>query len=663
MGDADRSGALSFEIRTGQRLERFSRLGTPAYLAESKLGLPGSYYAMVLDPDYPPRAKALRALKGVRQPGLTWLEEWSVLPWGPAGDAHRLICVFRQPNGEPLFDAKYSAILPIPERIVIEEFLRPTVEMLLALYRLGLSHGGIRPTNITRCRDQGRFVVGECVSLPPGADQPALFETVDRGATDPMARGEPTTSDDVYSLGMTVVAMLIGKHPVPDLDDKGVLRKRVEGSSFMMLSERHRLPYGMLDVLRGMLQDDSRDRWTLSDIDAWLNDGTIPQTKLHLPKSAGWPMEFFGTQYSTVRSLAYAIGRHADIEGAKEFLKSRKFRNWMVRGVDEERLLMSLEPLFSEREDINFDKMAEAVTMSCMVMNPYAPMHYKGLAINPTGMGTMLATNMENANTRGILMELAKSSLPLRWLGMQSDAEGYISTHKLLTKAQGLASRSGWGFGLERALYEMQPTARCMSPLLSRFLVYRVETILPALEQVAAAAKEPFLPVDRHLVSFVLSRRRDFSIGILDGIDSEDAFTKAQAALRFVAYLEEKVGSGPLPELTRMLGSMLQPGIDRILRPRRKQELQRKTDKAIEDGKLQALLDVFKQGGLFEKDQREFQDACLRWRVNHTQIMSAEQDEKLLTARSGEIGSRIAFFISICLSSLSLAGIMLFMMV
>lgn len=663
MDTGDRSGALNFDLRTGQRLDRFSRAGAQAYAAESKLGVPGRFYGMVLDPNHPPRVKALRGLKGVRQPGLTWLEEWAVVPWPLAGGAQRLVCVFRQPNGDPIFDERYSPIMPMSERVVLDDFLRPTVEMLLDLYRLGLSHGGIRPTNIYECRDQHRFVLGECVSIPPGLDQPALFENVDRAATEPLARGEPTMADDVYSLGITMVAMLIGRNPVPDLDDKGLLRKRVEGSTFMMLAERHRLPYAALDVLRGMLQDDARDRWSLMDIEAWLSEATIPPFRLHLPKSAGWPMEFHGSQHGTLRALAYAVARHRDIEGAKEFLKSRKFRNWMVRGLDEERLLVSLEGLFTEREDVNADKMAEAVSLTCMLINPFAPLHYKALAVNPTGMGTMLAASMDDSVIRGLLIELVKTNLPLRWLGMQSDTEGYVSTHRQLTKAQGLASRAGWGFGVERALYEMQPAARCLSPLLERFLIYRVETILLALEQVAASAKEPFLPVDRHIVAFVMSRRRDFSLSLLDGIDSEDPFVKAQAALRFVAYLEEKIAGAALPELTRMIGTMLQPGIDRILRPRRKHDLQRKTDKAIEDGKLQALLDVFKQGGLFEKDQREFADACFRWRVNNSHLISAEHDQKLMMARAGEIGSRVAFFIAISASSLVASGIMLFMLI
>ena len=139
---------------------------------------------------------------------------------------------------------------------------------------------------------------------------------------------------------------------------------------------------------------------------------------------------------------------------------------------------------------------------------------------------------------------------------------------------------------------------------------------------------------------------------------------KAQAALRFLSFLEEKTENPDgWPELARMLGGMLQPGIDRILRPRRKAELQKKTDKAMEEGKLSALQEVFRQGGLFEQDQREFQDASFRWRLNQTQILSAENDEKLLVQRAGELGSRIAFFATVSLSFVSVAGIMAFMLI
>ncbi|MDM7947462.1 MAG: hypothetical protein QUV20_14130 [Oceanibaculum nanhaiense] len=659
-----RTEGLNFDIQLNQPLTQFSRLGTPAYAAESKMGAAGRFYSMVLDPDYPPRTKALRGLRGVRMPGLTWLEEWAVVPWPAANGAQRLICVFRRPNGDPLMDGRYMAPAPMPERQVIVDVVQPVLETLLDLFRQGLTHGAIRPNNLYRCRDQGRVVLGECLSVPPGADQPEIFEPLDRAATEPLTRGEPAMSDDVYALGMTAAFLLVGKHPTPELNAKALLRKRVEGASFMLLSERHRLPYSMLEFLRGTLQDDSRDRWTLMDIDAWLKDGTIPKTKLHLPKMAGWPMEFLGEPHTTLRSLAYTVARSTDIEGAKDFLLSRKFRNWMARGLDEERMLPALDALFGEREEKSIDKMAEAVSLACMQLNPQAPLHYKGLAVNPAGMGTALSSQYDDPAFRARLIEMVKSNIPLRWLGAQSDVDGYIGVHKLLTKAQGLASRSGWGFGVERALYEMQPMARCRSTLLNKYLVYRVEAILPALEEAAAAAKEPFLPVDKHLVAFVMSRRRDFSIGLLEGLDGADEFAKAQAALRFLSFLEEKTeNSDGWPELARMLGGMLQPGIDRILRPRRKAELQRKTDKAMAEGKLSALQEVFRQGGLFEQEQREFKDASFRWRLNQTQILSAENDERLLVQRAGELGSRIAFFITVSLSFMSVTGIMVFMLI
>lgn len=657
-----RGGGSRFVINYQQPLDRFSRRGCPAFAAQpnSRAAGTGRWIAFATDPRLPLRLKALRTLTRTGVLGLMAVEEWTVQR-PPGSDVEQAVVVVRQPAGDTYMDARLSSQGPMPERVFIDHFLKPLVETLNEMHNLGLTHGGIRPNNIYACKDQDRPVLGECVTVPPGYDQPAVFETIDRAAAHPLGRGDPTILDDIYALGVTSVYLLVGRATVTETDVKAILHKKLEKSSFAALTDTYKVPPSVVEVLRGMLQDDPRDRWNLSDIEGWFK-GAANTRKIRLPQGAAWPVDFDGRNHFTARALSFTLGACPETMRVLEFLKGRAFKNWLSRGLGDEKLQAKVEEVYNQRKRAEVEKAADIVAVTCMQLHAYGPLHWKGVSVNPHGIGTMMVGMIHQEGLPELLAELIRSNLPISWLSLQPEADGFVAAHVLLSKAAGLASRSGWGFGIERAVYELCPTSRCLSPILGGRMVVSVEDLLPALDEVAQEAGTPFLPIDRHLVAFIMAHRKDFTLSLLEGIDSQEQTQRIIAALRILAFVESKLGIGPFPDLNRLFGNLLQPNIDAVLRPRRRKELARRAEQAIQKQNLSAILDIFQDREMFDKDRREFQEARFRFQSNASMIATLETAAPLIDQEAEFAGSKWAFYVSMMLSTAACASTVWFMM-
>src|SRR3546814_1206117 len=89
-----------------------------------------------------------------------------------------------------------------------------------------------------------------------------------------------------------------------------------------------------------------------------------------------------------------------------------------------------------------------------------------------------------------------------------------------------LLNQTGPGFGLERVLYELNPSIHCRSPLIEHLYVTRIEELVPALERAAANRDRGGRPMDRHIASFAVARSPDVDerfVRTLSGADQRSA--------------------------------------------------------------------------------------------------------------------------------------------
>src|SRR3546814_81588 len=159
-------------------------------------------------------------------------------------------------------------------------------------------HGTINPTNLFLNEPGGGSAVqlGECVTAPAGYNQPALFETIERGMAMPSGRGNGAVADDLYALGATILYLLQGHSPLAGLDDRSIVAAKIEKGSFAAMSGEARLPVGLMEPLRGLLMDDPQQRWTIEDLDLWVSGRRLSPKQAQPPKRAPRPLAFASSE-------------------------------------------------------------------------------------------------------------------------------------------------------------------------------------------------------------------------------------------------------------------------------------------------------------------------------------------------------------------------------
>src|SRR3546814_18582294 len=101
-----------------------------------------------------------------------------------------------------------TAIEQIPEEHASRLFIQPIGQVLRELQGQGVLHRAIRPDNLFwDDAAKSRLVLGECISAPVAMTQSAAYETNEAGMALPTARYEGTLSNDLYAVGVTLLAL------------------------------------------------------------------------------------------------------------------------------------------------------------------------------------------------------------------------------------------------------------------------------------------------------------------------------------------------------------------------------------------------------------------------------------------------------------------------
>ena len=114
-------------------------------------------------------------------------------------------------------------------------------------------------------------MLGECVSSPPAMAQPFVYETIESCMCDPASRSLGTSADDLYALGVTLLAILTGRSPCRGMNDDEILDAKLSMGSYGALTQDMRVSLTMMEPLRGLLNDDAEQRWTVEDLGMWAN--------------------------------------------------------------------------------------------------------------------------------------------------------------------------------------------------------------------------------------------------------------------------------------------------------------------------------------------------------------------------------------------------------
>lgn len=640
------------EIFPDSRLAALSRDGLDAYHARRTDQRKAELLALIGNDDVPMRLEILPMLRGIEHPNLLSPNDWGRVAW-PDGRA-RFAVLYDQPPGPLLMRDLDQVRDPMNEEDLVRQVVAPLAGALRELAARGVFHGGIRPTNIYMGLAGSTAMLGECVSKPPSYDQSALFEPIERAMAQPGGRGPGSNADDLYALGVTLVMLSLGANPMAGMSDEEIIDAKLDKGSYPAIVGKARLPNALMELVRGLLTDDRKERWSLNDVLLWLSGRRLSPKQVHLARRAVRPITFAGQEHLRPQTLAVAMARH--VSEAVGIIESGELDKWLRRSAMDEAcadmVKQAVETASSGGRAGGFDD--RLVARVCIALDSTAPIRYRGASVLPTGLGDALAEAIAKGDgSAQAIAEILQTSLAVFWFNAQPEFKSdYMALVKQFDSAREKLARNLMGFGLERAMYELSPSSPCRSDMLDAHYVLTCDDFMAALEDIAAGADRPSMPIDRHTAAFLAARDKKVSepqlvqIGTAPGPQE-----RVLALLSILSNLQSRVGPAEAPSLSRWMVELLQPVVARFKSRDARARVQQTLDEAGQRGDLSLLQRIVDDPKLLTRDQSGFEKARAEFLERQRAIRILQREignrRKLERSSGREVAAMVAGFGSV----------------
>ena len=479
---------------------------------------------------------------------------------------------------------------------------------LVALAHSGIVHNAIRPTNIFwRMGNAAPPQIGECLSTPAGLGQPVIFEPIERALASPLGRGVGIHADDCYAFGVTLAFLVMGRNPLQGIEDQEIIDLKMQRGSFVTIIGNHRLSPSHIEILRGLLADDARQRWGASDLEQWQSGRRMTPKSSDTGRRAARHFDFLGKEYWQARHLAVALANN--ISEAAKIIENESLNKWLRRAMNDDDRANDMANIISDLKQNgktgNYED--QLVARVCIVLDPAAPIRYRGISLMPMGISSLLAEAALNGNNISILSEIIATQLVGLWIEMQKDNKSdHVAMGQLFDRMKGLIEKTSFGNGIERITYEANQGLPCLSPSIRNQYVTTSKMLLPALEFVAASGARPKEPIDRHIAAFLIVRDRRGEAQLSTLSSPEGSLRRGLALLTILSELQSRNGPESLPHLAAWLAPIAESAIRRFISKTLREAVQKQIKEAVTSGDLVKLLRLVDDSRRIDNDKRDF---------------------------------------------------------
>ncbi|WP_245580077.1 serine/threonine protein kinase [Niveispirillum irakense] len=652
------------EIMPGSPLAGLDSAGGSAFASRMARDRKTESFAIITDRPVPARVEALSGFRTIENPALMRLLDWGTVDWTPDGK-RRFALVYERPGGRRVMNDLSDVREPFNDDLVTRTLMPNLLYVLREMNARGLTCGAIRPNNLFyKDTVSSAVMLGDCLSTPTGYAQPVLMETIERAQAQPAGRGPGTIGDDLYALGITLLVLVLGRHPLPDLDDEGLIRAKMDRGTYSALTGHLRLPQSLLEPLRGLMTDDAKQRWSLSDLDMWLQGRRHSSKQPQIPRRGARPFDFQGDQLLHCRSLARALARNT--AAAAPLIERGEVEKWVRRSVgDETRAEMVQTAITSAsvggRAATQEEKLVARVTIA---LDPPSPIRYRGIAVMPDGLGPAMAEAMWQNGSIQPYAELVLAQLPMFWVNCQPDFRPeYVPMVQSYDGQRTLLEHVGMGFGIERVLYELCPACPCLAPHLRDYYVLTPAELLAALEQIATKPTRGRDPVDRHVMAFLTTHHKKLNDRLLQPLSSQhDPARRIIAMISILADVQNRFGPARLPHLCAWMVTLMEPVFKRFKNKETREKMKIEVAQAARDGVLDALVRIVDNIDVIRADDKGFLTAMRQYESLTRQIDRLRSGASLKSDATDHAGRQIAAVVTSVIAGLTMIGTVIFML-
>ena len=643
------------ELLASQPLQELDSIGGRAFAAQLKgAGGAADLYAIVCDKGLPSRIDLITSMRSVEHISVPKLIDSGVIT-GPGDSQRRYAYAFTRPTAPRMKQSVDEPHALMTEDFLNNYFITPMIGALVELQRTGIVHNAIRSTNIFwRTGSTAPPQLGECMSSPAGYGQPILFEPLERAMTVPIGRGPGLHVDDCYAFGVVLAMMIIGSNPLQGMDDNAIIQTKLERGTFGSMIGNRRVSPSHIELLRGLLADDARQRWSGAELEQWTNGRRSTPKNTDAGKRAARAFEFQGGEYWQTRPLAVAMSAH--VAPAAQIIENGSLDKWLRRAMNDETRANNVNEaqvsLKQSGKTAHYED--QVVARVCIALDPPSPIRYRGLSVMPMGIATMMVDLLINNGNPQVLSEIITSQLVGLWVEMQVEGRAeLLPMAQQIERVKVLIEKTTFGNGIERAAYELNQGLHCLSPILRSQFVTSSKVMLPALEAVALSGDRPSEPMDRHIAAYLIVRDRRSEILFDTMTAPQSSPRRGIALLTLFAEMQEKYGPDSLPHFAQWLLPSLEPSLQRFLSKTLKEKMRTQLKEAITRGSLTSLLRLIDDPRRVERDQQEFMAARMLYLNIMKEIAMLENrlaNREVVVKQSGKpMAAAISTFIAILL--------------
>ena len=633
-----------------------------AYTVEDRRDLGRKLFGLVCTPGLPTRTDAMGALKDKALDGLMPLVEWDAIDCPLLGQ-RSMIVIYQRPLGGRVMDAIKAGTFKFTEYDFPRSIMAPLIDGLKNIHTFNIPHREIRPDNVF-FMDKAQQVVGlgDCATVPPGFDQPPMFEPIDRSMAQPGGRGLGGLPDDVYALGVTFVVLMLGYNPVANISEENLIRMKMEQGSYVAICGNAHFPVPLLEPLRGMLNDAKEERWGLEELTGWLTGQKQASIK-HIPvpiAKSDFLYSFEGHDHITPRTLAHYLSRHR--ETAMEAIKDEALIGWLRKGIQDANLADGIKAAV-ETAALHKDEPQGTddfvIAKACMVLDPYAPVRYKGFTFMPDGFGPAMAVEILRRGDAKLPMEVLAYDLPILWYTLRKAVFSGASVQQTeYIRLKSFLNIRDLGYGHERCLYETNPSMPCQSPLLLKDYVVNIEDLLPALDAAANRVDTKNKPMDRHIAAFIAARFEEDIHPHLKAVAAPNEETATIGMLSLLAFLQWKLRINTLFGLSSWVGGLLGPAINAYHSRITRREIEKEIPRLVRKGSLPELFDLIDNAENRKTDAQGYIVNCAEYAALEREVRDLEGSGTELQTKAERTGKQASAVISI-LMAMSVMSILL----
>ena len=532
------------------------------------------------------------------------------------------------------------------EHKVIDFVLQPAAKALTMLREHKISHGHIHPGNFYM---SDTSQLGDCFSSPCSTQNHYLYEPLERLMADPLGRGEANEKSDIYALAILAYELMYGLDKIKALPKETFIDRAITLGTYHVYAANREFSDAFQDFFRGILNENPAERWGLDQLNQWIAGKRFNMIAPTAPKEAARSLTFVNEEFFSRRMLAYALHTHWR-EALKE-LRNLKLDRWCEASLHRPELAEKIDRALRSGGITATDaQQSDILTKVIAILDPTGPLRSHALSLRPDAIGQVLADIMQHGGAElSQLLAFIEGDFGKYWVE-QSDANTSPEISAALfriQKTRPFLKNKAVGFGLERALYELNPSLSCQSHLLKPYHVTNALDALKTLDALAPTLGGETSFIDRHLAAFIAAKiemKKEIRFHDLAAVPSL-ANSEELMMIKILAKAQSKTPKVQLVGLCTWAAMRAEKMIDaihnRIIRKRLKLQLK----KLAMTGSLDEVLTAIMNLDVTERDYDGFTKAIALHQINHER-MDRLKNEEIVAYKARRAGGKMAMMIS-----------------